>query len=93
MHKFGWKAAKIFIDYSSTYYIFTLLDELFYKYLLFHHLEIAYILVLMIYLNVQALFGLILSLHHFVINVLQMNVLKHVVLCLLLYVLVLYNIL
>ena len=43
------------------------------------HGGIAYILVLKIYLNVQALFVLLLSLHHFVINVLQMNVLIHVV--------------
>ena len=51
-----------------------LLDVFFYKYLLFLHLGIVCILVLMIYLNVQALFGLLLNLHHFVINVLQKNV-------------------
>ena len=59
-----------------------LLDELFCKPLLNSHLEIAYKLVLKKYLNVQALFVLLLNLPHFVINELQMNVLKHVVLSL-----------
>ena len=58
---------------------FKLLDGLFYKYLLDFHFEIAYILVLKIYLNDQALFELLLNLLHFVKGVLQMNVLKHVV--------------
>lgn len=42
--------------------------------------------------SVKALFVLLLNLHHFVINVLQKNVLIHVELYLLKYVLVLYNI-
>lgn len=56
-----------------------LLDELFYKYLLNFHFEIAYILVLKIYLSDLTLFELLLNLLHFVKDVLQMNVLKHVV--------------
>ena len=66
-----------------------LLDELFCIHFLFLGLEIAYILVLMICLNVQALFVLLLDLHHFVVNVLQKNVLIRVVLYLFRYELVL----
>ena len=44
-------------------------DELFDKYFLFLHLEIAYKLELKKYLNVQALFELTLNLLHFVISV------------------------
>ena len=86
------KSGNVTITTKNKLSKFMLLDELFYKYLLNFHFGIAYILVLKIYLNVQALFGLLLNQLHFVIDELQKNVLTRVVLFLLLYLLVLYRI-
>ena len=88
------KRNNVTIRYATLLHFFQpkLLDESFYKSLLILRLGIEHILVLKICQNVQALFVLLLSLLHFVTNVLQMNVLKCVVLCLFEYVLVLYKI-